>query len=266
MEATETEHQIHSEIGKFPYRMALAGGWIDQPFMSKVNPTPPGSVVVVGLHATCRFMDRAGMATSTRRFAREIWGEEIPPGDPGELVRQLYRVENEGKVQPSGSQDMAGLVYPGVNRLDYDYEFDGGTFPSHVESNNDPSVAKWLEDMVYLLPVAPRPDGYNPIEIKRLEPKWVQRLGQTGKDCFEAIIHKDLSGLGQSINECMVCWEYLLPQTVRHPAIQIDLVGLLHEYQSQYAGAMYSGCGGGYLIVVSDHEVPGGMKVKVRYR
>ena len=34
-------------IGAIPYRMALAGGWIDQPFVSRHNPAPPGSMVVV---------------------------------------------------------------------------------------------------------------------------------------------------------------------------------------------------------------------------
>jgi len=27
---------------------------------------------------------------------------------------------------------------------------------------------------------------------------------------------------------------------------------------------MYSGCGGGYLIVVSESPVPGGIKIKIR--
>ena len=29
-------------IGAIPYRLALAGGWIDQPFMSRHNPEPFG--------------------------------------------------------------------------------------------------------------------------------------------------------------------------------------------------------------------------------
>jgi len=42
------------------------------------------------------------------------------------------------------------------------------------------------------------------------------------------------------------------------------LVPLLKAYQRQYLGAMYSGCGGGYLIVVSNKSVPGACKVNVR--
>ena len=66
------------------------------------------------------------------------------------------------------------------------------------------------------------------------------------------------------MNECMVCWETLLPHTVRHPTVTVDLLGLLHFYQSHYPGAMYSGCGGGYLYVVSERPVPGAFRVTVR--
>ena len=66
------------------------------------------------------------------------------------------------------------------------------------------------------------------------------------------------------MNACMECWEAILPQTVRHPALTVDLKGILSFHQSRYQGAMYSGCGGGYLYVVSTEEVPGTMKVRVR--
>ena len=39
---------------------------------------------------------------------------------------------------------------------------------------------------------------------------------------------------------------------------------LLKAYRQEYLGAMYSGCGGGYLIVVSETPVPGAFKVSVR--
>src|SRR5512143_3746223 len=101
---------ITNVIGKIPYRMALAGGWIDQPFVSRWNPTSPGSMVVVALEPAFRFMDRCGMGTSTRRVAQQMWGNELPEGDPATLVRHLYNAENNGKREPSGSQDMAGLI------------------------------------------------------------------------------------------------------------------------------------------------------------
>lgn len=251
-------------IGGIPYRMAFAGGWIDQPFVAQHNPTPPGAMVVVAIHPTVRFMDRCGMGTSTRAVAERLWGRRLPAGAPAQLVRQLYQAENQGRAEPSGSQDMAGLVYPGVNRLDYDYEFEGGYFPAHVESCNVPAVARWLEQVIWMIPVMQRPPGYNPLGIKNLDREWIRRLGQSGKDCYDAIVQRDLAGLGASMNESMRCWEAILPQTVRHPTIAVDLMALLSYYQGRYAGAMYSGCGGGYLYVVSDEPVPGGFQVQVR--
>jgi hypothetical protein len=256
--------EITDVIGKIPYRMAFAGGWIDQPFVSKHNPSPPGSMVVVALEPTCLFMDRCGMGTSTRKVAIKLWQGRLPHGDPAELVRELYALENKGKPEPSGAQDMAGIIYPGVNRLDFDYAYEGGYFPVHVGSNNDPDVARWLEGVIHMVPIAQRPPGYNPLGEKNLDPQWVRRLGQSGKDCFDAIVTRDAQGLGASMNECMKCWEAILPHTVRHPTITVDLMAILGYYQSRYAGAMYSGSGGGYIYVVSEEEVPGSIRVKVR--
>jgi len=256
---------LASVIGRIPYRLALAGGWIDQPFVSRFNPKPPGSMVVVAVEPTFRFMDRSGIATGTREIATRLWRGRLPDRKPGLLVRELYEAENRGKSEPSGSQDMIGLIYPGVNRLDYDFADNGGVFPSHIESINSPRIARWLERVIHVLPVAPRPDGYHPLGEKDLDPKCIARLGQSGKDCFDAIRRRDADALGASLNECMRCWEALLPHTVRHPTINVDLKALLRVYQSQYPGAMYSGCGGGYLLIVSPKPVPGGFQVKVRW-
>ena len=260
----KTLPEITTVLGKIPYRMAFAGGWIDQPFLSRLNPNPPGSMVVVSLHPTVRFMEFCGMGTSTRKVALELWGGGLPERDPAQLVRELYVAENAGKPEPSGSQDMAGIVYPGVSRLDYDYSFEGGYFPVHVESNNDPSIAHWLEEVIYLIPVAQRPTGYTPLGEKNLDPAWIGRLSQSGKDCYNAILARNAGALGASMNLCMACWEKILPQTVRHPTIRVDLTTLLSYYQNRYAGAMYSGCGGGYLYIVSDEPVPGASQVQVR--
>jgi hypothetical protein len=171
---------IASIVGNIPHRMALAGGWIDQPFVSRHNPSPPDSMVVVSLEPNLWFMDR------------------------------------------------------------------------------------WLEEVIHFVPIGQRPEGYNPLGIKNLDPEWIRQLGQTGKDCFDAIAAKDIRGLAASMNRCMACWEAILPQTVEHPTIRIDLKRILSYYQQRYAGAMYSGCGGGYAIVASEEPVPGALKVKVK--
>lgn len=251
-------------IGSIPNRIQLAGGWIDQPFVSQHNPRPPGSMVVVQIEPDFRPMDRSGVASGTRAVAMKLWKGRLPDRPRADLVRELYEAENKCKAEPSGSQDMIGLVYPGVNRLDYDYKVHGGVFPSHIESCNSPKVARWLEKVLHLIAVEPRPDGYSPLGIKNLDPSWVARLGKSGDDCYEAIVNQNVKALGVALNLNMKCWEKLLPDVVRHPLLRVDLMPLLKAYQLEYAGAMYSGCGGGYLIVVSKEPVPGSFRVKIR--
>ncbi len=255
---------ITNLLGQIPYRMAFAGGWIDQPFVSQHNPSPPGSMVVVALEPICRFMDRSGMGTSTRNVAMNLWNGNLPDRNLAKLVRELYAEENKRRSEPSGAQDMIGIIYPGISRLDFDFKHEGGVFPVHIESNNDPNIAHWLEEVIYMVPIAQRPPGYNPLGEKNLDPEWISRLGQSGKDCYNAIVTKDLAALGASMNECMRCWEVILPHTVAHPTITCDLRAILGHYQSWYAGAMYSGCGGGYIYVVSEEPVPGAFRVKVK--
>jgi len=263
-EGLSGRNSIASIVGNIPHRMALAGGWIDQPFVSRHNPSPPGSMVVVSLEPNLWLMDRCGMASGTRKVASELWGGGVPDRPPVELVRELYRAENKDKAEPSGSQDMIGLLYPGVSRLDYDAGFEGGYFPEHIESNCDRHTARWLEEVIHLVPIGQRPEGYNPLGVKNLDPQWIRQLGQTCKDCFDAIVANDIGGLAASMNHSMRCWEAILPQTMKHPTLQIDLKRILSYYQQRYAGAMYSGCGGGYAIVASEEPVPGALKVKVK--
>jgi hypothetical protein len=54
-------------------RVCLAGGWIDQPWVSEIH---PGSVVVAQIWPTIEFNDRSGMATSSRKVGIELWGDQ----------------------------------------------------------------------------------------------------------------------------------------------------------------------------------------------
>ncbi|RME48276.1 MAG: cytidyltransferase, partial [Chloroflexi bacterium] len=58
-------------LDTMPYRIDLAGGWLDQPFVSRHY---PGSVITLSIEPTIEFNERSGMATSTRRTAIRLWG------------------------------------------------------------------------------------------------------------------------------------------------------------------------------------------------
>ena len=146
------------------------------------------------------------------------------------------------------------------------HPLEGGVFPVEIETCTDPAVARWLERTIKVLPVAPRPADYEPLAAQNLDPAWIARLGKSGRACWDAILGMDAAGLGESMNECMRCWEALLPHVVRPPGSSIDLTGLLAYYQGISHGAMFSGCGGGYFYVVSEAPVPGTFPVQVRAR
>src|SRR5512146_1050363 len=83
-----------------PYRIDLAGGWLDQPFVSKHY---PGPVITVSIEPTIDFNDRSGMASSTRRKALDLWGPRLPAGDSEKLARILFAYDN-----PPGTPFVSG--------------------------------------------------------------------------------------------------------------------------------------------------------------
>ena len=58
-------------LQRMPYRIDLAGGWLDQPFVSTHF---PGPVITVSIEPTLEFNECSGMASSTRRTALKLWG------------------------------------------------------------------------------------------------------------------------------------------------------------------------------------------------
>ena len=240
---------------KFPYRLCLAGGWIDQPWVSEIY---PGSVVVAQIWPTIDFNDRSGLATSSRKVGIQIWGDRYPEGDFQQNAKLLFGAENPpGKKYISGSQDHIGLLYPGVNRLYYN----GGYWPERVDSTTRNDICDWLSNILHLVPLEPRPDGYDPLKEMHLEKSFIRELGESGDLCWDAIINKDVARLGKALTATLLSWKKILPLTVPDWVMN----EMETKYFPNYAGAITSGSGGGYVIVVSETEVEGAIKIKVRY-
>jgi cytidyltransferase-like protein len=238
---------------RFPFRVCLAGGWIDQPWVSKIH---PGAVVVAQLWPTIDFNDRSGMATSSRKVAIEIWGDKYPPGDPIRNAKLLFGAENPpGSKYISGSQDHLGLLAPGINRLFYD----GGFWPSQISSCIEPDICDWLSNVMYMVPLEPRPLGYDPLLNKNLKKDYIKILGEAGEKCWQGILAKDIYKFGAGISETFEMWKKILPYTVP------DYVVEEMKKYCDYPGAITSGSGGGYIVVASENPVEGAIKVKVRY-
>ena len=240
---------------KFPYRLCLAGGWMDQPWVSEVH---SGSCVVAQIWPDYDFSDRSGMATSSRKIANEIWGDQIPGGDPLRIAKLLFGMENPpGSEYISGSQDQIGILMPGVNRLDYN----GKYWPYNIESTVSADICEWLSHVLHLIPLTPRPAGYDPLIEKNLSVEIVKDLGEAGDLCWDGIIQKDVNKLGAGMKQTFLSWRKMLPYTVP------DWVSeeLETNWFPFYPGAITSGSGGGYLMVASEEEIQGAMKIKIKY-
>jgi cytidyltransferase-like protein len=128
-----------------PYRIDLAGGWLDQPWVSKHY---PGSVLTISLEPTHKFNQRSGMASSTRRSAMDLWGTKIPPGDYEKLAKTLFCYDNPpGTKTISGSQDSIGIVFPGLANAYYQGEY----WPSRIQHVQDARTLQFVENSLYLV-------------------------------------------------------------------------------------------------------------------
>ena len=170
----------------------------------------------------------------------------------------LFGAENPpGSKFISGSQDHIGLLNPGISRLYYK----GNYWPDQIDSTRDKDICDWLSNIIHLIPLEPRPAGYAPLKEKNITINHVKELGDAGEQCWESILRKDAAGLGKSMTKTFLAWKKMLPCTVP------DYV--MKEMEAKYfpnsLGAITSGSGGGYVLVASEKEIAGSIKIKVRF-
>ena len=237
-----------------PYRIDLAGGWLDQPYVSKHR---PGAVLTISIEPDYEFNDRSGMSTSTRNKAIELWQTDIPAGDREKLARTLFCFENPpGTEVISGSQDALGIVMPGLNRYDYN----GSFWPQAIESVYDPDILDWLEQHLYLISLTPRVQGYNVLSKTFINEQNVEALSSAADLCWQAIKAKDLAQFGQTVRRSFEAQTAMFPNMV-----DAEIMKDIHSYRNKALGWKLSGAGGGgYIILVSDKPVANAFKIRIR--
>lgn len=213
-------------------------------------------MVVASIRPTGRFRERPGIATSSRKTAIELWGGRLPKGRPEKMARLLFGAENPpGSRYISGSQDHLGFLLPGINRLYYAGEY----WPEKIDSIRDADTCRWLESVFHLVPLAPRPEGYDPLKVRRLDRRAIEQLGDSGAACYESILNRDVDGLGESLRRSLEAWKKILPETIPPWADR-----KLRAYAS-CLGATLSGAGGGYAIIASRTKAPGAFQIRIRH-
>ncbi len=239
---------------RLPYRLDLAGTWIDQPYVSKCY---PGWAITISLEPIIEFNERCGMSTSTRNAAAKLWPYELPAMHPEKLAQLLFRYENEpGRVEISGAQDAIGICMPGVNRHYYDNAY----WPTKIESVLDEDTLVWLENHISLVLLWPRPANTNLLDETYINKENVIALTQAADICWEGILKKDLQqfaeGAKKSFEAQVKMFPKMLPEEVKE-AIEI--------YKDKASAWKLAGAGGGgYLVLISENPVENAIRIKIR--
>lgn len=237
-----------------PFRIDLAGGWLDQPYVSKHH---PGPVITISIEPTVDFNDRSGMASSTRHKALDLWGPRLPQGEPEKLANILFCYDNPpGAPHVSGSQDAIGIVFPGLNIAHYN----GDYWPTRIESVHDEDVLAFLEQSIHMIPLGPRGPEYDVLSQTRIDRAGAKALADSALACWDAILAKDVRNFGRYFRAAFEA------QVAMFPLMMNDMVAkMIERYRDQALGWKLSGAGGGgYLILISDRPVNPSIRVNIR--
>lgn len=240
---------------RIPFRLDLAGGWLDQPYVSKYY---PGPVITISIEPEIDFNDRSGMASSTRAKAIELWHTEIPGGDKEKQAKTLFCVENPpGTHYVSGSQDSIGIVFPGVNKLDYPK---GEYWPEKITTVADEATLQWIESYLWFTNLSPRKSGYNVLADTRIDEAGAKALADAANAVWEAIMERDLISFGKYFRESFEAQIAMFPNMINDHIL--EQIGI---YKKGTLGWKISGAGGGgYLVLVSEQPVRNAIQVKIR--
>lgn len=239
---------------QLPYRLDLAGTWIDQPMLSRIY---PGWALTISLEPIIEYNERSGMATSTRNEAKNLWPLQLPLDKPEKLAELLFRYENKpGNTIISGAQDAIGICIPGLSRHFYSGEY----WPDKIEKVYDEKILQWLESHLYMVTLWPRPDGTDLLSNTKITKENIRILAKAADDCWKAINDMDLMNFGKAFKRSFEAQVRIFPNMING---QIEKA--INKYKNKAIGWKLSGAGaGGYLILVSGKPIENAMKLKIR--
>lgn len=251
---TSIRNTVKSQL---PYRLDLAGTWIDQPYVSKFS---PGWALTISLEPTIEFVERCGMSTSTRNAARKIWPYQLPNYNSEMLAKLLFCFENEPNKNEhvSGAQDAIGICMPGLCRHYYNNNY----WPEKIESCLDEDVLCWLEEHLCMMLMFPRRPGTTVVENSHLCEENVKELADAASRCWDAIMRKDLQGFAASFKASFEAQIKLFPGMMAEGVAEE-----IEKYKDKVlAWKMPGAGGGGYLAMVCEKPLEGSIRIKIRRR
>ena len=254
--STTDIRNLTSEICSLPYRLDLAGTWIDQPYVNKYG---AGWALTVSLEPVIEYNERSGMATSTRNAAKRIWPYQLPAEHPEKLAEVLFGWENKpgAREEVSGAQDAIGICVPGLSRH---YYSDEKYWPELIERVDDEGILKWLEDNIYLVTLWPREPGLNLMLDTAINAENVADLTSAADKAWDGIMEKNLDKFASGYLQSFKAQTRMFPHMINE-----KVEAVIEQYRDQAQAWKLSGAGaGGYLALVAKKPVEEAMKVKIR--
>ena len=248
--STTSLRQLHA----VPYRLDLAGGWLDQPFVSTFA---PGPVINCSLEPKPEYATRSGLASSTRQTAITLWGPRLPSDDREKLARIIFAAENPpGTEEVAGSQDAIGVVYPGVNRIDYDARY----WPERITTVMDGDVLDFLDAHLYLVSVGPRPPAYSILSDKHIDRARAKALADAANDLWDATLAKDARRFGKVMTASLDAQVSMFPRMLTE-----DIRQIIAQHAPRALGHKITGAGGGgYVVLFSEQPIEGAIRPRIR--
>ncbi len=255
--AEDSDLTLDSCKSHLPYRVDLAGTWIDQPYVSKFG---AGWAITASIEPTHEFMERGGMSTSTRNAAKKIWPYELPAYNEEMLARLLFCFENdpENEGHVSGAQDAIGICTSGLSR----HYYDGHYWPEKIETIHDEDILSWLENHLCVVPMFPRRPGCSVVDGKDITPVKVKDLTDAAARCWDAIMAKDLNAFADAFRDSFNAQIAMFPAMMQ-PGVQ-EWINKVKPYA--LAWKMLGAGGGGHLLLVVDQIPDFAIPIKIRRR
>lgn len=252
--ARSTTSLRNNNICSLPYRIDIAGTWIDQPYVSKYH---PGWAITLSLEPIIEYNERCGMSTSTRNAAKKIWPCHLPMEKPERLAEILFKFENNpGSTIISGAQDAIGICLPGLVRHYYDNAY----WPLKFESVHDDLILNWLEDHLFMVLLWPREKDLDLLNETHITTERVQQLAGAAERAWNAILKRDLYNFASAFLDSFHAQTSMFPAML-NPAIE----KVIDDYRSQALAWKLAGAGGGgYLILVAENPVKDAIRIKIR--
>jgi galactokinase/mevalonate kinase-like predicted kinase len=161
----------------------------------------------------------------------------------GLSARELWNKENEGKQFVVGTEDIVGILKPGVKIFHFDSSYWMNDSKTEHLSKEDIS---WLNAVLHLVFTHKRPDDLNVLGELRVSREKARRYAESTYDILAAIKQQNIDRFAREITNNHNMLMSMMPR---------------REIEMDYAWGMgrklCGAGGGGYVLVVDAAEIEG---------